>query len=75
MKVRFIITPDQDTSVLIGRDVVWAQPAIGEPVILAARNDTERAAAASARKARHHTVTRRGDTFTVTSAEVSWRFS
>ena len=42
-----IITPDQDTAVLVGPEgLVWVQPAIGEPVILAARNEAERAAAA-----------------------------
>ena len=41
------ITPDQDTAVLVGPEgLVWTQPAIGEPVILAARNEAERAAAA-----------------------------
>lgn len=41
------ITPDQDTHVLVGPEgLVWTQPAIGEPVILAARSESERAAAA-----------------------------
>lgn len=39
------ITPDQDTAVLVGPEgLVWVQPAIGEAVILAARNEGERAA-------------------------------
>ena len=41
------ITPDQDTYVLVGPEgLVWTQPAIGEPVILAARSESERAAVA-----------------------------
>ena len=41
------ITPDQDVCVLVGPEgLIWVQPAIGEPVILAARNEAERAAAA-----------------------------
>ena len=40
------ITPDQDTAVLVGPEgLVLAPPAIGPPVILAARNEGERAAA------------------------------
>lgn len=42
-----IIAPDQDTYVLVGPEgLVWVQPAIGEPVILAARHAAECAAAA-----------------------------
>ena len=37
------IEPDQDTCYLVGPEgLVWTQPAIGEPFILAARNEHER---------------------------------
>jgi hypothetical protein len=39
------IVPDNDTCYLIGPEgLVWEQPTLGEPVILAARNEAERAA-------------------------------
>jgi len=37
------LEPDDDTLYLVGPEgLVWMQPAIGEPHIIAARNDTER---------------------------------
>lgn len=43
-----IISPDQDVYVLVGPEgLVWVQPVIGEPVIVAARSEAERAAAAA----------------------------
>lgn len=43
-----IIDPDRDTSVLVGPEgIVWVQPAIGDSVIIAARSEAERAAAAA----------------------------
>ena len=41
------ITPDKQTYYLVGPEgLVWVQPAVGEPHIIAARNDEERQAAA-----------------------------
>ena len=47
VEVKFI-EPDETTCYLVGPDgLVWVQPAIGEPVILAARNEAEAKAAES----------------------------
>lgn len=42
-----VIEPDADTVFLVGPEgLVWTQPAIGDPYIVAARNDAERTNAA-----------------------------
>ena len=47
VEVKFI-QPDENTHYLVGPlGLVWEQPAIGEPVILAARNEAEARAAES----------------------------
>jgi hypothetical protein len=46
MKVQ-VIEPDEQTFYLVGSEgLVWVQPSIGEPHIIAARNDQERQTAA-----------------------------